>query len=734
MTATTYNNVINLQPGGPRVTAAANRILLECRDLASRRLREALREIRQRAGEDFGRRADNTTAGDERRFFLALKDSLNERGSRLENQLAAHWIREFDAALKGPQQHHAPGEIVLEDLQIVDFGELDEDLALKALTSRIKDKCEAELYALGRRFNYLVSRETAPESANPSSPEVFTRALKNALRDTEFDTRARLELFRFLENGIDADVGPVYQALNTHLLQHGVLPNLRRDYGRSPGQPATATSSSASEKEVKVPKTSGDMFEMLQHLVASGASLSAAPQGTSNPLAAFTGAGAGSGERQAPPPPQVWASLETLQHAFPVPLSPQPTATDLANVLHQFRASDVGQGLGQLDAITVDIVAMLFDMIFDDREIADPIKALVGKLQIPVLKVAMLDRSFFSSKSHPTRHLLDVISRAALRWGHDVGHNDPVYRKIAEAIERIHSDFKQDTNLFQSLALELEAFLKAHEDASESNLNRAAQLVVQRELEELATLAADSELQLWLYSDLPNAVKDLLDHEWRALLKKIHLNEGPESEVWQNALNTAGDLADSVRVKHDVQGRQALARQLPVMIKQLTAGFDRVGVPADRRHALLDALFSLHAASLRGTEPPADSHVMSEPETPAEPEIASQSLDDGEIKVHSISVTAPMLASPTLQDVSALQRGDWVEYIQADGSAIRYRLSWISPQRGIFLFTNPESPNALAVSPEAMSLQIERGEVRLLSSEPIFDRALSRTIDVLQAA
>ncbi len=729
MTATTYNNVINLQPAGPRVTGAANRILLECRDLASRRLREALREMRQRAAEDLSRRADETTEADERRFLLGLKDSLTERGSRLENQFAAHWTREFDAALKGPQQHHAAGEIVLEELQIVDFGELDEDLALKALNSRIKDKCETELYALGRRFNYLVSREAAPESANPSSPEVFTRALKDALRDTEFDSQARLELFRFLESGIDADIGPVYQALNAHLLQHGVLPNLRRDYGRAPGQPAGAATSTPSEK-VKPPKTAGDMFEMLQHLVASGPLQAAAPQGAAGPLAA---AFAGTGERP-PPLPQVWASLETLQHAIPVAFSPQPTAVDLANVLHQFRASDVGQGLGQLDAITVDIVAMLFDMIFDDREIADPIKALVGKLQIPVLKVAMLDRSFFSSKAHPTRHLLDVISRAALRWGREVGHNDPVYRKIAEAIERIHSDFKQDTNLFQSLALELEAFLKAHEDASESNLNRAAQLVVQREQEELATLAADSELQFWLCSDLPMAVKDLLDHEWRALLKKIHLTEGPESEVWQNALSTAGDLADSVRTKHDGPGRQALARQLPVMIKQLTAGFDRVGVPADRRHSLLDALFSLHAASLRGTEPPPESQVTPEPETQVEPEIASQSLDDGEIKVHSISVTAPMLASPTLQDVSALQRGDWVEYIQADGSAIRYRLSWISPQRGIFLFTNPESPNALAVSPEAMSLQIERGEVRLLSSEPIFERALSRTIDVLQAA
>ncbi|PKO90084.1 MAG: hypothetical protein CVU18_01850 [Betaproteobacteria bacterium HGW-Betaproteobacteria-12] len=723
---TTYNNVINLQPGGPRVTVAANRILLECRDLAARRLREALREMLQRTSEDLARRADNTTDGEERRFLYGLKDRFTENGGRLEGQLAAHWGREFDSALKG-SPNHAPGELLLEELQIVDFGEMDEDLALKALANRLKDKCESELYALGRRFNFLVGRENSAEDANPSSPEVFTRSLKDALRDTEFDSRARLELFRFLESGIDADVGPVYHALNAHLLQHGILPNLRRDYGRAASQPSKT--GSASSIESKANTAPADMFDMLQRLVSGGVP-AAAPQGPAGALAAL----AGTGERPAAPA-HVWASLETLQHTFPVAITPQPTASDLANVLHQFRASDVGQGLGQLDAITVDIVAMLFDMIFDDREIADPIKALVGKLQIPVLKVAMLDRSFFSSKAHPTRRLLEVISRAALRWGREISHDDPLYRKIAEVIERIHSDFKQDTSLFEALAHDLEAFLKTHEAAAEGNVTRAAKLVVQRELEELATMAADCELQLWLGSDLPTAVSELLDHEWRALLKRIHLKEGPDSEVWQTALSTAGDLVDSVRAKHDVKERQALARQLPILIKQLTAGFDRVGVPADRRHRLLDALFSLHAASLRGNEPPATAYETPAPEPVAdEPDIASQALDDGEVKVQSISVTAPLLAAQPLQDVAALQRGDWVEYLQADGSAIRYRLSWISPQRGIFLFTNPESPNALAVSPEAMSLQIERGEARILSTEPIFDRALSRTIDVLQAA
>nr|WP_323054992.1 DUF1631 family protein [Dechloromonas sp. A34] len=303
-------------------------------------------------------------------------------------------------------------------------------------------------------------------------------------------------------------------------------------------------------------------------------------------------------------------------------------------------------------------------------------------------------------------------------------------------IDNIHNNFKQDTALFETLCDDLEHFLAGYEDAASGNVTRAALLVVQRELDELADMAVDSELQRWLESPLPRVVSDLLDHEWRSLLKRVHLEEGPGSTAWENTLATAGALVESVQPKNDVPERQALARQLPMLIKQLSVGFDRVEVEGERRRTLLDALFRLHAAALRGTEPP-PSDAAAEPALPpaiSEPRFTSQALGDGEVTVESISVKLPVSEQLASHEVEDLQRGDWVEYQQPDGSAIRYRLSWISPQRGIFLFTNPQSPHALAVSPDAMSLQMQRGEVRIVPTEPIFDRALTRTIDILQAA
>jgi len=318
MVATTYGNVINLQPGGPSVTVAANRILLECRDMAARRLREALREILKLAGENLRRRGDVAKEMDERRFLYALNDKLNLHGGRLEGQLAAHWGQKFDTALKGAKALSSGG-LLLEEMQIVDYSEIDESLALKAVARRLQDKCDEELYALGRRFGYLVGKEGNTESDNPMSPDVVVNALQDALRDTDFDIQSRRELYRFLEGCIEAHLGPIYHAVNAHLMQRGVLPNLRRDYGRAASQ---NPHKNAGKKEF-----ADDMFSVLQGLMSGNAPGEPAPgeaapaaRGIASPLTAHAG-------QNVAVPAHVMNSLDAIQLAVPSFSASQPNAS-----------------------------------------------------------------------------------------------------------------------------------------------------------------------------------------------------------------------------------------------------------------------------------------------------------------------------------------------------------------------------------------------------------------------
>ena len=66
---------------------------------------------------------------------------------------------------------------------------------------------------------------------------------------------------------------------------------------------------------------------------------------------------------------------------------------------------------------------------------------------------------------------------------------------------------------------------------------------------------------------------------------------------------------------------------------------------------------------------------------------------------------------------------------------MRARLTWISPNKGVYLFTNPFSASsALSVSPEALAEQMRRGEARIIDDSPLTQRAVGSMLASLKDA
>lgn len=742
------DNVIRFPEGGRQAVLDHDRAVAETRDQMARRLREALRASLTKVQDDLGRQGDSSKDRETRNFFYGIREGLLERASRLEALLAANWIKEFDAALKGGASSIKAGVYGVADLKLMDDGDLDEEIAFKSLISALSEACEDDLYAIARRMAVLTGcAQMIAEERNPACPDVLGKALRGALREADFPMPHRREILVSLNVHALVDVPPVFSAANNHLLGLGLLPDLKRSFAR-PAAVSSATSSAApfatgnqngiasgAERVASGSASSAscsatdDVFTLLSRLVigqgnrgsASGHAASARGfgQGSGNPVHAVP-----TGMADA----QIWALLDQLQRG---PVTGLGMKNAGMNSLREFRESPAGQSLGGFDAVTVDIVATLFDLIFADKEIPDTIKALVGRMQFPVLKVAMRDKSFFSSRAHPVRRLLDGISRAAVRWPTEVGHDDPLYRAVAGIVDRVQSEFDQDTVLFETLCDELDGFLANDEKAMDSWVARAAPMMGSLERREQAEVAAAQALSSWLAAGLPGPVIHLLDREWRQLLCRCHV--ASDEAGWVAALKTAHDLVWSTQPKADVRDRRTLASMLPSLVRRLQEGFDRVGVDADRRLELVDALFSLHAAVLRGADAPANTALDTAPET-GEPSLAADIIEAEGLVVESFTLSRGTANEPARQRVDALQRGEWLEFRREEGRVERYRLSWISPQRGVLLFTNPQSPRALSLSPAALAHQIERGEAALVSAAPIFERAVDRALQTLQAA
>jgi hypothetical protein len=118
------------------------------------------------------------------------------------------------------------------------------------------------------------------------------------------------------------------------------------------------------------------------------------------------------------------------------------------------------------------------------------------------------------------------------------------------------------------------------------------------------------------------------------------------------------------------------------------------------------------------------------PPVPEAPRIERELLPAGGVQVEQIRLKAGRGARVSNVFTRTgiwtnLQRGTWVEFARTSGAASRARLTWISPNKGVYLFTNPAAgAAAISISPEALAEQLRLGEARLLDDAPLVERAV----------
>lgn len=771
-------NVVNLDERRQLSAAESSRMLNDCRELAMKRLSGSLREMLADVEEDLFQMAEASYDREMQNLYLEVRGKAKEKWPKIEAAFSRHFVDVFNHKMRGEMDAAMKTLAVsTQELRLVEEDDLAESIAMQELATRLREQNEDELSLLGERVAMLLGKNELKDEENPISPLAVCDALKRACDELEGSVKFKLVLLKQIEQHVSKALHAVYADLNSELVRWNVLPDLRSAYRRPVNSPATAHAadkpgSSAAPAQCE-PVAGGDLLAALQQLVQAqatglsgltGAAAGSVPPGRASALdsglltSVIGGAPAAS---QSTRIQSVFIDSLTERQRLDSLMSVKSRVDGLPdlgqalgtmNVLHQIKANSLAQGVGQLDAITIDIVAMLFDFIFDDAKIPDVVKALVGRLQIPVLKVAMLDKSFFSSRTHPARRLLDGISHAAVAWGEAVDQDDPIFQEIAFIAERIQSDFERDVQVFTDALNLLNAVIAERDAMAEGIAERSAELMRRRETEEIAWIVAGEAVTRRLSSSVPQGVQRFLLDHWQHVLKELYVRHGEEHHAYLSSIAMMDDLIWSVAPKANSDERKQLVNTLPGLLRAMHVGLDVISLPQEQRGLFFDELVALHSAAVKaglngaetaaGRSPdpvealpapsPADQYSVNPEGELFVTRISEDDVQIDEVALVGANPAAVMAGDTHLLQVSALGRGDWVEFRQGEDAPARARLSWISPQRGIFLFTNPRSPRATSISREALAYQFRVGMARTVTDEPLFERAVNGVLDSLQ--
>ena len=687
----------------------------------------------ERADDSLFELADKALSNQEQNIYFDSMREVRVQRRNIEKRFADA-IDDAFAVLASPQQQPVEREdtITADVLSLVQNDELEEMVALDSSIARANNAYAEPIQQISLRLDSLVPVKVYQKN-NPLGPDVICSAFMDQAKRLDIDIKAKLVLFKLFDKTVVNQLGDVYRTINEVLVDHNVLPSLQAAVQKRPAPPSANPVASSSESDQAryymqgAGQTNPELIAILRQVLGE--------QAVAEPTAEFQEQFSHS------------QLLNLLSLAQRMPAVQERAATASVDVRRLLDALQKQRGveadIGGVDEKVMHLVNMLFEFVVEDRNLATPMKALISRLQIPILKVALVDKTFFTKGGHAARRLLNEMSTAALGWQGDIddGRKDPLFSKMQEIVNRLLNDFDADVGLFSELLVDFTSFLEKEKRRAAVLERRTLDAEDGRARAEHARATVAREVQARAQGkSLPEVVTKLIDEAWSNVLFVSGLKYGYDSQEWQQGLATLEQLVWSVQPPRNTEHRQRLIKLVPVLLKQLRAGLDTISYNPFEMSELFKSLQAAHLACIRGESSKAapvtvtvDDSAVERVADPSAVEAAAQATAS-EVTVEPEPTTEPELTDndPHMRQVEGFSQGSWFE-MGGDGDRInRCRLAAFIKPTGKYIFVNRNGMKVAEKTQSELAWLLKRGELRPLDNSMLFDRALEQVVSSLR--
>ncbi|MFV2004794.1 MAG: DUF1631 family protein, partial [Gammaproteobacteria bacterium] len=361
---------------------------------------------------------------------------------------------------------------------------------------------------------------------------------------------------------------------------------------------------------------------------------------------------------------------------------------------------------------TIDFIELIFDAIVDDREISDTIKALLLRLQIPVIKASMVDQEFFIYDDHPARELLDTIS--------DVGvgitdHDDETYIHLDKVVCDILGEYELSTETFQKALDSLNAFVKEQEKLTRAIEEEEQQQLLRKHARAtvLKSLRATTTGKI-----LPESTHPLILRRWPTLMFNHYLGNGKENDEWISIVLTLRHIVDSVQPISS-------AEQLAKIMLEKDALFEQT-----------EKYLNVSSNSKKDVQ-----NIMAIYKETIQQHIDDANFSEEEVSVaeETINNAEPVKEAPIEEEVtdrpgipSNIMPGMWFQiYMGEDKTPRRCKLSVILVEDANLMFVNHKGELVAEKSFDEFNEEITNNTTQIIMGHSAFENAFKSVINRL---
>ena len=592
----------------------------------------------------------------------------------------------------------------LESLSLVDEHQALQDVAIAHVAHTAEELSRAELHQIGNFYAALRGTARARERDNPLRPALYAHALHHALAASLHAAEQQYELMRIAAT-------PLARALQHQYVQacamlHAAdIGDMVASHGHAQTDPL-AHQRLAAARGVGQPLTQPGTLDGLSRRVDA---VNSRPQGL-----------------QATPRP-----------------SPAPAPF--------------------VRSTGPDMLSRLYDQILADPRLLPPLKALLARLQIAVVRLARSDATLLRRQDHPTWALLNRVAAHGMAFERADDERLVDFLRFMEAEAQLLVDAPTPTALlFQQVLTRVDARIDQQaRQSSERNAVALAALEREHLRNEWRELLRDQIDHQLIGAPLGPRMRRFLQTAWIEVIVAAMVRHGRESQEAQAVMELVDGVIDSLSTPRDAAEREALRMRLPVLIERLVAGCDSIQLPEAKREPPLTELMAQHARLLRGlpAQDPAERRaaaarpassasaapssadeivrrLMEERDSQVPSHWLSADVDRGELPTVPVQLynqlDSPDARVALQRWVDGLQIGHWFHlFIQGDWHTAQ--IAWISEGRQFMLFVGRESDERLSLTRRAVEALLANGLITALEDDSVVQRAVDTLMSDLDS-
>ncbi len=707
-----------------------------CENMLVQSMEPLLHDMFAQVDDDLYRLAENSTSNARQTLFFdgmrsmrLFKDKAEQAYLRLlRNTFTSFWEGRSSVGSGADAKAGA-----LDELSLVEKDELEEELAVTTMASKAWNRFHRELTLLDKRFAHMLGRESIAKEENPAGPTALSEIFRVVLDEWETEeVLARIVVYKCFDRVVLSELGGVYESINHLLSEKGVLPELSPHIGGRGARRNTSAATHASRQPESAPVQENsdaqgpdagageeeytpslkEIWQYIQQMAPQG--MTSQPANVHLPVL---------------PRDNVMEALSNMQSAALSDLNLEKVEwsavqerirQQLSQTLCLDESGKETHRIAETEQQTIDVILMLFDHVLDDSNLPDAMRALIARLQIPVLKAAIADPTFVDDQQHPARRLLNELAGASVGWRDDGDRSEKsLYYHVKHAVDRIVHEYNEDVSLFEEVRADFSRYMEKRARVKQILEERLAQAVSGEEKLEVARKQVEEILQGLGVSAMPTAARQILEQPWKKLMTILLLREGEEGSNWRKAVHIAHMLVTYLGNREEEFDREKLLSSIPEIISGLKKGFSYISFDQKKSAAMLNQLQTCFIEALKNDGKVAVEETAAQDDAVAEQDSREPDIEDE----HSIAVRN-------------MKEGSWIRMqLDDEEDPLICKMVWRSRYTGTMVFVDGQGNKAAQMKEPELASYFRDGSAQFLedAQAPLIDRAIKKMMKVLNA-